>query len=96
LLGALWAFGAHGSRAGDPRAAAVFPRLSPALEFVFLGTVCGADVERTNVEGLAGGSCLYPLWRAAGSVQSPTSLPHVHQVKGIYQVSFPVRGGIPQ
>jgi hypothetical protein len=32
------------------------------------------------------------LWRAAGSVQSPASLPHIHQVEGIYQVSFPCRG----
>jgi hypothetical protein len=44
------------------------------------------------VEGLAGGSCLSHLWRAAGSVQSPASLPHIHQVKGIYQVSFPCQG----
>jgi hypothetical protein len=44
-LGALWASGARGSRAEDPRAAAVFPRLSPALEFADLGTDYGADVE---------------------------------------------------
>jgi hypothetical protein len=43
-------FGALGSRAGDPRAAAVFPRLTLALEFVFLGAVCGADVEGSNVD----------------------------------------------
>jgi hypothetical protein len=42
-----------------------------------------------RLEGLAGGSCLSLLWRAAGSVQSPASLPHIHQVEGIYQVSFP-------
>jgi hypothetical protein len=44
------------------------------------------------VESLAGGSCLSHLWRAAGSVQSPASLPHIHQVEGIYQVSFPCQG----
>jgi hypothetical protein len=42
--------------------------------------------------GLAGGSCLSPLWRAAGPVQSKASLPHIHQVEGIYQVSFPRQG----
>jgi hypothetical protein len=44
------------------------------------------------VEGLAGGSCLSLLWQAAGSVQSPASLPHIHRVEGIYQVSFPCQG----
>jgi hypothetical protein len=44
------------------------------------------------VEGLAGGSCLFHLWRAAGSVQSPASQPHNHQVEGIHQVSFPCQG----
>jgi hypothetical protein len=96
FLRVFWAFDARGSRAGDPQAAAVFPRLSPALEFSILGTVCGADVEGSNVESLAGGSCLSYLWQAAVSVQSPASLPHIHQVEGIYQVSSPVRGGIPQ
>jgi hypothetical protein len=73
-----------------------FPRLTLALEFAILSAVCGADVEGSNVEGLAGGSCLSHLWQAAGSVQSPASLPHIHQVEGINQVSSPVRGGIPQ
>jgi hypothetical protein len=73
-----------------------FPRLTPALEFAILGAVCGADVEGSNVEGLAGGSCLSLLWQAADSVQNPASLPHIPQVEGIYQVSSPVRGGIPQ
>jgi hypothetical protein len=91
-LKALWAFGARGSRAGDPRAAAVFSRLTPALKFAILDAVCGADVEGSNVEGLAGGSCLSHLWWAAGSVFSPASLPHIHQVGGIYQVSFPCQG----
>jgi hypothetical protein len=69
-----------------------FSRLTPALEFAILGAVCGADVEGSNVEGLAGGPCLSHLWRAAGSVQSPASLLHIHQVKGIYQVSFACHG----
>jgi hypothetical protein len=95
LLRALWAFGARGSRAGGPRAATgFFPRLTPALEFAFLGAVCGADVEGSIVEGLAGGSCLSHLWQAAGSVQSPASLPHIHQIEGIYQVSFPLSGEV--
>jgi hypothetical protein len=157
-LGAPWASGA---RAGDPRAAAVFPCLTPAPEFAVLFADYGADVEGTNVdrprsggfqdqarmglfvlpcgvlwasgacgsalgyhgrplcfpwsvpdpetcfsvelglcpcslrmwlEGLTGGSCLSPPWRAAGSVQSSASLPHIHQVEGIYQVSFPCQG----
>jgi hypothetical protein len=154
--GSFGSSGARGCHAGDPRAAAVFPRLTPALEFVFLGAVCGADVKGSNVdrprsggfqdqarvglfvlpcgvlwasgacgsalgyhgrplffpwsvpetrfsvelglrpcslrmrlEDLAGGSCLSLLWWAAGSVQSPASLPHIHQVEGVYQVSFP-------
>jgi hypothetical protein len=72
-----------------------FPRfLTPALEFAFLGAVCGADVEGSIVEGLAGGSCLSHLWQAAGSVQSPASLPHIHHIEGIYQVSFPLSGEV--
>jgi hypothetical protein len=45
-----------------------------------------------RLEGLAGGSCLSPPWRAAGSVKSPASLPQIHQVEGISQVSFPYQG----
>jgi hypothetical protein len=44
-LGALWASGTCGSRAGDPRAAAVFPRLSPAPEFADLGADYSVDAE---------------------------------------------------
>jgi hypothetical protein len=47
---------------------------------------------RMRLEGLAGGSCLSPPWRAAGSVKSPASLPQIHQVEGICQVSFPYQG----
>jgi hypothetical protein len=49
-LGAPWASGARGSRAGDPRAAAVFPQLTPALEFADLGADYSADAEGTNVD----------------------------------------------
>jgi hypothetical protein len=45
-----------------------------------------------RLKGLAGGSCLSPPWRAACSVQSPASLPHIHQVEGISQVSLPYQG----
>jgi hypothetical protein len=31
-------------------------------------------------------------WRAAGSVKSPASLPQIHQVEGISQMSFPYQG----
>jgi hypothetical protein len=47
---------------------------------------------RMRLEGLAGGSCLSPPWRAAGSVKSPASLPQIYQVEGISQVSFPYQG----
>jgi hypothetical protein len=33
-----------------------------------------------------------PPWLAAGSVKSPASLPQIHQVEGISQVSFPYQG----
>jgi hypothetical protein len=55
------------------------------LDSVLVLSACGW-------EGLAGGSCLSLLWQAAGSVQSPAFLPHIHQVEGIYQVSFPCQG----
>jgi hypothetical protein len=45
---ALWASGACGSCAGVPQAAAVFPRLTPALEFADLGAVYGADAEESE------------------------------------------------
>jgi hypothetical protein len=48
FLGALWATGACGSRAGVPRAAAVFPRLTLALEFADLGAVYSADAEESE------------------------------------------------
>jgi hypothetical protein len=50
LSGPLWASCARGSGAGGPLAAAVFPCLTPALEFAIFGAVCGADVEGTNVD----------------------------------------------
>jgi hypothetical protein len=48
FLGALWASGACGSRAGVPQAAAVFPRLTQALKFADLGAVYGADAEESE------------------------------------------------
>jgi hypothetical protein len=33
-----------------------------------------------------------PPWRAAGSIKNPASLPQIHQVEGISQVSFPYQG----
>jgi hypothetical protein len=47
---------------------------------------------RMRLEGLAGGSCLSPLWQTAGSVKSPASLQKNHQVEEISQVSFPYQG----
>jgi hypothetical protein len=47
---------------------------------------------RMRLECLAGGSCLSAPWRAASSVKSPASLPQIHQVEGISQVSFPYQG----
>jgi hypothetical protein len=49
-LGAPWASGARGSRAGDPWAAAVFPLLTPALEFAVLGADYGADADGTYMD----------------------------------------------
>jgi hypothetical protein len=75
LLGALWASGARGSHAGDPRAAAVFPRLSLALEFADLGAVYGAEAEEnecgsTSVRWISGsgthGSFCLALWGLLG------------------------------
>jgi hypothetical protein len=53
-LGSLWASGARGSCAGDPWAAAVFPRLTPVLEFADLGADYGADAG-SNVAGTIAG-----------------------------------------
>jgi hypothetical protein len=47
FLEALWASGACGSCAGVPRAATVFPQLTPAPEFADLGAVYGADAEES-------------------------------------------------
>jgi hypothetical protein len=71
----------------------VFHGLSLILGLVFsveLG-LCPCSL-RMRSEGLASGSCLSPPWHAAGSVQSPASLPHIHQVEGISQVSLPYQG----
>jgi hypothetical protein len=46
-------------------------------------------------ESLTGGSCLSSPWWAAGSVQYPASLPHIHQVRGIPQERFPYQGRYP-
>jgi hypothetical protein len=74
-LGALWSSGARGSCAGDPRAAAVFPRLSLGLEFADLGADYGADAEENergspsvrwiSGSGTHGSSCL-ALWGLLG------------------------------
>jgi hypothetical protein len=71
-------------RAGVPRVAAVFPWYfpDPGIRFsVELG--CRPCSLPMRLEGLAGGSCLSPLWRAVGFVRSPASLPQICQVEGI-------------
>jgi hypothetical protein len=71
----------------------VFHGLSLILGFAYpveLGR-CPCSL-RMRLEGLAGGSCLFPPWWAAGSVKGPASLPQIHQVVGISQVSFPYQG----
>jgi hypothetical protein len=91
--GVLWASGACGSALGYHGRPLFFPWSVPVPETRFsveLG-LCPCSL-RMRLEGPAGGSCLSLLWRAAGSVQSPASLPHIHQVEGIYQVSFPCQG----
>jgi hypothetical protein len=47
-----------------------------------------------RLEGLAGGSCLSPPWRAAGSVKSPASLPQICQVEGDLLGEFPLSGKV--
>jgi hypothetical protein len=87
--GVFWASGTCGSCAGVPQAAAVSLILGFAYPVELGRRPCSL---RMRLEGLAGGSCLSPPWRAAGSVKSPASLPQIHQVKGIPQVSFPYQG----
>jgi hypothetical protein len=86
LVWSLWApraSGACGSRAGDPRAAAVFFQLTPALEFADLGADYGTDAEGMNVDrtwsggfqeffclALWGLLSLWRLWFCAGVPQA--------------------------
>jgi hypothetical protein len=89
-LGTLWASGTCGSRAGVPRAAAVFPQLTPALEFADLGADYGADAEEnergsTSVRWVSGsGTGLFVLpcgvfW-ASGTCGSCAGLPRAAAV----------------
>jgi hypothetical protein len=91
--GVLRASGACGSALGYHGRPLCFPWsvLVPETRFSVELGICPCSL-RMRLEGLAGGSCLSPLWWAAGSVQSLASLPHIHQVEGIYQVSFPCQG----
>jgi hypothetical protein len=81
---AFWASGTCVSVLGYHGRPLYFHGLSLILGFVFsveLGRhPCSL---RMWLEGLAGGSCLSPPWRAAGSVKSPASLPQDCQVEGI-------------
>jgi hypothetical protein len=82
--GVFWASGACGSVLGYHGRPLCFHGLSLILGLVFsveLGR-CPCSF-RMRLEGLAGGSCLSPPWRAAGSVKSPASLPQIRQVEGI-------------
>jgi hypothetical protein len=91
--GVLRASGACGSALGSHGRPLCFPWSVPVPETCFsveLG-LCPCSL-RLRLEGLADGFCFSALWRADGSVQSPASLPHIHQVEGIYQVSFPCQG----
>jgi hypothetical protein len=91
--GVLRASGACGSALGYHGRPLRFPWSVPVPETCFsveLG-LCPCSL-RMRLEGLVGGSCLSPPWRAAGSVQSPASLPHIHQVEGICQVRFLYQG----
>jgi hypothetical protein len=100
FFGALWASGACGSRAGVPRAAAVFPRLTPALEFADLGAEYGADAEENkrgspsvrwvSGSGMHGSFCLAlgAFW-ASGACGSCAGVP---QVAAVFPWSVPDPG----
>jgi hypothetical protein len=79
-----WASGACGSVLGYHGRPLCFHGLSLILGFVFSVELGRRPCSlRMRLEGLAGGSCLSPPWRAAGSVKSPASLPQIRQVEGI-------------
>jgi hypothetical protein len=91
--GVFWASGTCGSMLGYHGRPLCFHGLSLILGFVFSVELGRHPYSlRMRLEGLAGGSCLSPPWGAAGSVKSPASLPQIHQVEGISQVSFPYQG----
>jgi hypothetical protein len=83
--GVFWASGACGSVLGYHGRPLCFHGLSLILGFAYpveLGPrPCSLSM---RLEGLAGGSCLSPPWRAAGSVKSPAALLQICQVEGIY------------
>jgi hypothetical protein len=82
--GVFWASGACGFVLGYHGRPLCFHGLSLILGFVFsveLGRRSRSP--RMRLEGLVGGSCLSPPWRAAGSVKSPASLPQIRHVEGI-------------
>jgi hypothetical protein len=92
--GVFWASGTCGSVLGYHGRPLCFHGLSLILGFAYpveLG--CRPSSLCMRLEGLAGGSCLSPPWRAAGSVKSPASLPHIHLVEGISQ-EFPLSGEV--
>jgi hypothetical protein len=92
--GAFWASGACGSVLGYHGRPLCFHGLSLILGFIFSVELGRRPCSlRMRLEGLARGSCLSPPWRAAGSVQSPASLPHIHQVEGI-SGEFPLPGEV--
>jgi hypothetical protein len=81
---------------GGPRAAAVFTKVfllilesSSSADFGRRSKhpagfrMAASAYSNMWLGGLAGGSCLSPLWLATGSVQSQASLPHIYSVEGI-------------
>jgi hypothetical protein len=89
LFGALWASGTCGSCTGVPRATTVVPWPVPDPGVRLFHSL------QIRLQSLTGGSCLSSPWWAAGSVQYPASLPHIHQVRGIPQERFPYQGRYP-